>query len=282
MKGIRMTKKFLTVLLAVTMLSLTACAGAKTNTAAPAEAAAEKKEENTGKTYESKDGWKISYDTNAFDLKEDTPGETTFVYKNGNAGSNLVAISYHPGKMPSEVLYEKVEGIDDKNVKRSEGYFANTYPEWSYTRTVTSDEGSGLNETFTGIEHNGGTVIIEVLSHDEKDDDKNMSISDDISALLDSFTFTNHKPQEEYSYVPGTYTREYKEEIDGKEMNFKDTIILNPDHTGKVEFQDSVDVIWSSNEIIMPDTDERKEYSIEGDYLYYDLSGDSLEFQKEN
>ena len=277
-----MRKKILSVVLAVCMISLTACAGAKPGAEAPTGAAAEKKEENTEKTYESKDGWKISYDTNAFDLKEDTPGETTFVYKNGSAGSNFVTISYHPGKMPSEVLYEKVKGIDDRNVERSEGYFANTYPEWSYTRTVKSGEGSGLNETFTGIEHNGGTVIVDVLTHDEKDDAKNMSISDDISALIDSFTFTNHKPQEEYSYVPGTYTREYKEEIEGKEMDFRDTIILNPDHTGKLEFQDSVEVIWSSSEIIRPDSNERKEYSIEGDYLYYDVTGENLEFQKKN
>lgn len=277
-----MRKKVLTVLLAVTVFSLTACAGAKANAEAPAESAAVKKEEGSGKTYESRDGWKISYDTNTFDLNEETPGETTFVYKNGTAGTDLVSISYHPDKMPSEVLYEKVEGIDDKDVERSEGYFANTYPEWSYTRKVTSDKGSGLNETFTGIEHNGGTVLIDVLTHDERDDEKNMSISDDISALVDSFTFTNHKPQEEYSYVPGTYTREFKEEIEGKETDFKDTIILNPDHTGKVEFQDSIDVIWSSTEIIIPDTDERKEYTIEGDYLYYDVTGENLEFQKKN
>ena len=276
-----MRKKILSVVLAVCMISLTACAGAKPGAEAPTGAAAEKKEENTEKAYESKDGWKISYDADAFELNEDTPGETTFVYKKGSAGSNLITISYHIGKMPSEVLYEKVGGVDDKYVERSEGYFANTYPDWSYTRTVKADEGSGLNETFVGIEHNGGTVIIEVLTHDEKDDDKNMSISDDISAVLDSFTFTNHKPQEEYAYVPGTYTHEFKEEIEGKEMDFKDTIILNADHSGKVEFQDSIDVIWSSYEIIQPGNNQRNEYTVEGDYLYYNNDGEFIEFHKE-
>ena len=139
----------------------------------------------------------------------------------------------------------------------------------------------GLNVTFKFISY----FLKVSMSYNKylltQDDDKNMSISDDISAVLDSFTFTNHKPQEEYAYVPGTYTHEFKEEIEGKEMDFKDTIILNADHSGKVEFQDSIDVIWSSYEIIQPDNNQRNEYTVEGDYLYYNNDGEFIEFHKE-
>ena len=257
-----MSRRVLAIILAVSLISLTACANAKNETAsaetAQTEAAAEKKEESTEKTYESQDGWKISYDEELFDLNEETPGEVTFVYKKGSAGSDLITISYHKDKMPSEVLYEKTEGIDDSLIERSEGYFGNTYPDWSYTRTVKSDEGSKINETFTGIEHNDGTIIIDVLVHPEKEEDKNQSLSDDISAVLDSFTFTNHQPQKEFSYVPGTYTREFKEEIEGQDQTFTDTIVLNADHSGTATFQDTVDVIWSSYEIIQKDFESNR------------------------
>ncbi len=279
-----MKRKALAVLLAVSLISLTACTNSKTEATsaetAKTEAAAENKEESTEKTYESQDGWKISYNEDLFELNEETPGEVTFVYKNANAGSDLITISYHKDKMPSEVLYEKTEGIDDKLIVRSEGYFGNTYPDWSFTRTVKSDEGSKINETFTGIEHNDGTIIIDVLTHPEKEEDKNQSLSDDISAVLDSFTFTNHQPQKEFAYVPGTYTREFKEEIEGQEQTFSDTIVLNADHSGTITFQDTINIIWSSYELIETGSDNRYEYTIEGDMLLLKQGEEWIEFQK--
>lgn len=279
-----MKRKVLAIILAVCLISLTACSKAQPEQAsaetAQTEVATEKKAESNEKTYESQDGWKIIYNGDLFGLNEETPGEVTFVYKNASAGSDIITISYHKGKMPSEVLYEKTEGIDDKLIVRSEGYFGNTYPDWSYTRTIRSDEGSKINETFTGIEHNDGTIIIDVLIHPEKEEEKNQSLSDDISEVLDSFTFTNHQPQKEFAYVPGTYTREYKEEIEGKEQTFTDTIVLADDHSGTVTFQDTVNIIWSSYELIDTGSDNRYEYTIEGDTLLLKQGEDWIEFQK--
>ncbi len=237
--------------------------------------------ESNEKTYESKDCWKITYAPSMFELKEDKPGEVCFIYKGKCTGRHEVRISYHPGKLPTEVLYEKTADLPEERITRSEGWFGGTYPAWSYSRSISAGD-DGISENLTGIEHNGGTLIVHVISGTEEDEDINMSVSDDISGLLDSLQFTKHEPQQEMAYKIGTYVREYKEEMEGKEQTFTDTIVLREDHTGTMSFQDDIDIIWSSWELIEWSGSNRYEYDVEGDNLLVNMNdgGEWAQFQR--
>jgi len=258
-------------------------AAAEAPAQAAAEAAPQAAQENKELTYESKDGWKIKYNPDLFIMSEGDKGEVSFSYQGESAGSNVITISYHKGKMPTEVLYEKTANVDDSKISRSEGWFGGTYPNWSYTRDIAPDkEGSGLGEIYTGIEHNGGTLLVDVLYHRDLDEERNMDTSDQISGVLGTLEFTSHKPQEEMAYKVGTYVREYEEEMEGQEQTVTDTITLNEDHTGMMSFQDDIEIIWSSFELIEKYGDNRYEYDVEGDNLLVNMNdgGDWWSFER--
>jgi len=263
----------------------TAATEAAASTAATEAAAEASSDTETGtelkeEVYESKDGWKVRYYPAEFKLNTENKGEVSFSYQGEAAGSDVVTFSYHPGKMPNEVLYEKTADIDDSKVTRSEGYFY--YPNWSYTRVIEPGvRGSGLGGTLIAMEHNGGTLLIDVLYHEEKDEERNMTISDSISGLLDSIEFTNHEPQRELDYVPGTYVREYEEEIEGENTKVTDKVVLKDDHSGVISFQDDIDIIWSSYELMGTETDYRTEYTVEGDILYVLDCEDWIQFNRQ-
>jgi len=269
----------LTALMVVGMMAGCAKKEAAPETQAATEkAAAESKE----LTYESKDGWKITYSPDSFIKSEGEKGEVSFSYQGESAGSNVITISYHKDRMPNEVLYDKTARVDESRISRSEGWFGSTYPNWSYTRDIAPDKESGLGETYTGIEHNGGTLLVEVLYHRDLNEERNMDTSDQLSGVLGTLEFTNHKPQEEMAYKIGTYVREYKEEMEGQEQTVTDTITLNEDHSGMMSFQDDIEIIWSSYELIEKYGDNRYEYTVEGDNLLVNMNdgGDWWSFDR--
>jgi len=283
------TKKVVILGLALVMIAATATGCVKIQKVAPAEAKAEAVAEAKAeapaetvaeteavaqeKTYESKDGWKMKYFPQQFDVKEESDGAVTFEYKGESSGKDFIKISYHKNKMPSEILYEKVADIPDERVKRDEGWFASTYPAWTYSREVApGKDDPNQRRTLTAIEHNGGSLLVDIVYAHEENDDLNMDKSDQISGTIDTLELVNHKPQEELAYRVGTYERKYKEEIEGEEQTVTDTITLNEDHTGVMSFQDDINIIWTSTEIITESGDQRYEFTVEGDNLMINMN----------
>jgi len=237
----------------------------------------------TTKVYE-KDGWKVEYIESLFNVEE-KDGEVHFVYTEKTSGKDEIVISNHPEKLPSEVLYDKTGHLENgtpenPTVIRGEGYFGNTYPNWTFSRTVmASEDGKEPYRSWTGIEHNGGTVLVATTIYAEKDEELWERVGDNMSGLLDTFTFTNHKPQQQFEGLDGTYVREYTEEIEGKKEKFTDTLVLNSDHSGKISLQDDIDLIWSSWELILDDG-SRYEYTQQGDTILVNFDGDWFSFEK--
>lgn len=260
---------------------LTACGTPQDSTSQAPTQETEAQDQNI-KTYESKDGWKLSYNPQEFSLNDTLPnGEISFNYLEATAGTTAVSISYYPGKMPDEVLYEKVKDFDDSLVTRGEEMFRGY---WSHYRSIepqNQDPNAGdvVKERFTAIEHNGGTVLIDYISHPETDAAKNDKMTKAIEGLCDTFELLNHEPQKEYAHIPGKYVRKYKEEIEGQEISVEDSVELKDDHTCILSFQDTIEGVWTGTKLITYDKYE-EEYKVEGDTLYLNTNGEWLPFEK--
>lgn len=231
------------------------------------------------KEYKSKDGWTVSYDKKMFSVNEGN-GSVDFVYTGESAGTNMVEISYIPDKQPEEALAEITDTWgEDADISRIEGFFPGTTDKWGYWRTLdTPNEGSGLGETLIAGEYNGGVLLFEIVSHDSADDDT--TVSDELSGIIDSITYENFGPQTMYDYIPGTYTMQMNDELDGQAVSAEYSVTLNDDHTGKVRMQDDIDVIWGSYELIYASGDGSYEYDIEGDNLMLNLDGVWITFER--
>lgn len=141
--------------------------------------------------YTGKDGWSVIYHPDTFKVNEQN-GETVFTYQKKSEGTNTISVSYIKDKKPKEVLDEKLKYCDPKLIEESEGYWgANS--DWAVTRTVAAAENSsGMYSQLTALEHNDGTVLIEIVKHEEKDETNSMIISDAIAGLLDTFLLTDN------------------------------------------------------------------------------------------
>ena len=235
-------------------------------------------------TYVSEDGsWKISYDTSKYSLNDTLGnGEICFNYIAGSSGTNAVIISHHKDKMPDEVLYEKVKDIDDSRIERGECLFCqDTWAHFRHIKPENEDpeKGDVVYESFTAMEHNGGTVLFEFIGHLETNEEWYSNEINDESELLNTFELLNHQPQTEYAYIPGTYIREYTDEIGGDEVNIKESIILKDDHSCEMKLQDTVYGDWTGTKIEINWGDEY-EYSVEGDSLYINMNDSWVEFKK--
>lgn len=285
-----MKRRILTMLLAaMVMVAASGCGSQKASTetaeqsevseeaseAAEEEAADEDsgdegaKEEGT-KTFESSDGWSVSYDSSLIACNE-MDGGAGFVYTGESAGTNMYIITYVPDKQPEEALTAATEDTwsDQEDVIRSEGYFNNNKDIWSFTRKLTAPEGgSELRDEFTAFEYNGGVMLIEEILHISDDEEIDNTMFDALESIPASMQFKDFKPQSEYSYVPGTYKGEGEE----------GTVVLNDDHTGVLKFQDDIDVIWESTKLVVTSGDYEYEYTIEGDNLLVNYDDTWLTF----
>lgn len=229
-------------------------------------------------TYSSTNGWEITYTPGIMDMSE-KDGTVNFTYTGKkNAAAGGVTIAYAADKMPQEVLYEKIADVDDSRVTRGEGTFGSTGV-WGFTYVVAPEKDGGIYEQFTGMEHNGGTLLLSMSTQDG-DEEQMLPVSDAIEAVVNTLVFTDHEPQQQFSYVPGTYSRISTDEIEGEKVTVTDTIVLNDDHTGVLSLQDDIDITWTSIQLIGPDFCH--EYTIEGDMLLVDLSDDGnwMSFEK--
>lgn len=232
--------------------------------------------ENAGVTadgkYESADGWYVTYDDSLIDVEESEQDGVSFFYTGKSDGVNEITVNYFMNRMPDEVLYDAIANDDGMpEHTRSESPFAGRDDVWSMRVSVAPEDDTLNPQEFIAVEHNGGTLLIQIDSAKEADDANGMKISDTLSAILDSFTFTDHEEQTYSAYVPGKYVMTQTDEIGGENVSAEYYVELNKDHTGVVSMQDSIPVIWYSREGILlnKDTGEQiYEYVVEGDSLY--------------
>ena len=239
------------------------------------------------KPYESKDGWKVRYNPEQFTVTEKNDAEhlVQFVWSGECAGTDMVAFSYVPDKQPQEVLAVATEGWDQEKVIRTEGHFAGRDDVWCFRRDLMPEGNGGespvVYQSCIAAEHNGGVILVEFLQHMEKEDGANTQISDALSELFNSFEFTNHAPQEMYSYVPGTY----KIDEAGKPADMTDvpeTVTMKEDHTTVFSNDPGMGLHWGSIEI----TEEKYqgktwEYTMEGETLLLNIGDNWISYNKQ-
>lgn len=235
--------------------------------------------------YESDGGWFVEYNADRVAVTEEDDN-IIFTYTGEGAEGNSITISYYADEMPDEALYDAMADEDGlPEHERSEGYFAGRSDVWALQTRVLNEDGSDAGKQYTAVEHNGGTLVVEVLSALPEDEETALKISDTMASVLDSFTFTEHEPQQMYAYIPGTYVQDVYEEIEGDTEKVSYYVQLNEDHTGLIRLQDEIPIIWYCREgrILSEETGEQiYEYVIEGDMLYLTDPGteDTLEFEK--
>ena len=226
-------------------------------------------------SYMSGDGWVISYDPELIASEEIDDHTAQFVYLGESAGTNMVIVSWEENVMPEELLYEVTSNWGDpETIQRHEGIFPGTDDKWGYWRILApAEEGSGLGETAIAGEYKGGTLMFEVVNHFGEDEEQNMAVGDTLADVIDSITYKDgFGDQTMYSYFPGTYVSDTE---DGHTE-----VVLNEDHTGQLRFQDDIDILWGSIELIAADGSFRYEYTIEGDNLMVNYDGMWLEFAR--
>lgn len=225
-----------------------------------------------------KNGWKTRYDSTMFDMTH-SGNDVIFTYIGEGGGTDVLTIGYVENKLPSEVLYDvtaDVAAVEPERVDRYEGFFNADSGDWCYGRHIATREGTNEpDRAYTGVEHNGGTLLISEISTPMKDEANQNAVDSAIIDIRMNFEWTSHSPQQEFSYVVGTYERKYKEEIEGKEQEVTDTVTMNAGHTGTLSFQDDIDFVWSSIEIIENESGSKYEFTVEGDTLMINFNQDS-------
>ena len=237
--------------------------------------------------YESADGWSTSYDKNSIEVTEDDG--TWFSYIGKADGVNRIIVKYYPGQMPDEVLYDVMadaNGMPEHT--RSEGYFGTGTDVWSMRTSMVSEVIENATEDYIAVERNGGTLLLQVITTGQADEMTGMSVSDALSAVIDSFELKDQQPQTYSANIPGKYTAQIADQIDGQEVTAEYFVQFNEDHTGVIHMQDEIPVIWYSREgkVLSEQTGEQiYEYVVEGDMLYLtdtaDQNPETIEFTKE-
>lgn len=228
-------------------------------------------------SYRSEDGWSVRYNSELVDLEE---GEdyVRFTYNEDANATNRIQFSYHPNTSTDIVLADATKGYDREEITRSEGYFAGQADIWAFHADVVND-GKYSTRGYTAVEHNGGVLLVERRGSIESDEEKGTLISDTMSAILDSFEFSDHEQQEEYDYIPGRY-----ELVNTETSEVPVYIVLGMNHTGSLGYSDPVDIVWYSRDSLIRENKEGGAtyyYSIEGEALYLQVGERWIEYDKD-
>jgi len=195
-------------------------------------------------TYMSADGFQLRYNALQVESRETGDHSAEFVLLDEASGADKVTVSWIADKQPEEVLYEVTSAWGEQTgILRTEGIFPGTDDKWGYWRTFT--DGS-LTKCVIAGEYNGGVLLFEIDALLTGDEGKDMAVSDILAEIVDSVTYFDFAEQTMYAYIPGVYTSAGE---DGAVYQ----VILNADHTGTLNFQDTADVLWGSTELIAAD-----------------------------
>ena len=83
----------------------------------------------------------------------------------------------------------------------------------------------------------------------------------------------------ETTSIAGTYSHTYTEEIEGSEMEFTNTVVLNEDNTCEINFQDTISGTWTEDKITLDDGNSY-EFNVEGNTLNLNMDGVWISFSK--
>ncbi len=230
--------------------------------------------------YESGNGWSVRYEPEKIKVEEKNKDDVQFLYTGEAVGKNYVRIRTVTDRQPQEVLSEELERLSDRwdldpeEIVREEGFIYED--KWAYLATAEySDDERDVTVQYQSAEYNGGVILKEMVEGFTDENILEGKMDDTLWGILDSLSFYHYEPQEEFSYVPGTYTHE-----DGKE---KDTIVLKDDHTGFLTLKgmkEKSPVLWGSWQITVDNTEDSYEYKIEGETLNLKTGDGWMEFIK--
>lgn len=242
--------------------------------AAPADETPETPDEGAAEmTYMSPDGWQIRYNAKTAEAIEVNAHTAQFALLERSAGANMLTVSVLSDVEPEEALYivTSTWGEPDE-IERREAFLPGTTDKWGYGRTYTDPEGSCTQTAIAG-EYNGGVLLFEVVSHLSGDDAIDFPVSDTLAEILDSVTYTDFAPQQQYAYVPGVYSRQQE---NGEFISVE----LRADHSGTLNIHESTEITWGSTELTT-DSGVKYAYTVEGDTLYLEDGGEWLDFERE-
>jgi len=149
--------------------------------------------------FTSVDGWSITYDKNLFALGEIDEHTTQFSYLGEAGGANVMTVEYTEDKTPEEAFAEKKESWSG-TLRAMDTTFPTTEDKMCYCLMGLPEEDAiGMYETWYIAEYNGGTLILDLLSFNSGNDEIDMEVSDNTSALLYSLTFDNFEEQKNFS-----------------------------------------------------------------------------------
>ena len=132
------------------------------------------------------------------------------------------------------------------------------------------------------MEHNGGTLLIEKILHESADEEEMAKIGETLDEILNTFMFTEHDPQREYDYIPGTYLLNDKR-LQKDASNYPSSIRLYEDHSGVLRGSKDVSIVWYAREPVIKETaagGTSYNYHIEGDTLYLEMDEEQVEFDR--
>lgn len=279
----RTVRFIITMVLAVSTVIFTAGCGASANVnVSTSSKTTETAVSNEDGTYRSAQGWSVKYDPSVISVKEDGDA-TSFVYTgNGGSGDEKLTISYRQGINPEKTIDEIAAGWSGtvkstQEVSKGESYFPGTTDKWGYWRTLLADNKTDISENAFAGEYNGGTLVFDTASR-SGDPSANDGWKT-LQAVMDSATYDNFAPQTMYEGMAGTYVMNGTEEIEGQEISYQYSVVLDPDHSGELKMQDDVSMMWGSHVIF--GADYSYNYSINGNTLTLDQDGYELVFTKQ-
>ena len=276
-----MTKRLLMTLLL--LVFVTGCSAAKT--AGEQGATASENEADAASsggmiaegTYENKNGWMTVYEPSKIKLNAKNEDDVKFIYTGEAVGKNYVEIRYITDKKPEEALAEEVDAlvekweIDPKEIIRTEGFIYED--KWAFLATAEySDDERDVTVSYQSAEYNGGVILTKLVDGMTDENILEGKMDDVLWQVLDHLSFYNYQPQEEYSYIPGTYAC--------IEEDSEEEIILKEDHTGFLEFKDRIPILWGSKQITVANTEDVYDYTIDGKALFLQKGKETTEFRK--
>ena len=228
--------------------------------------------------YEDEEGWYVQYEPSLFSVKKELDG-AKFLYTGEAVGENSVEIRYLPGREAKEVLAGKVDDLieewelEEEEIVRDEEFIYDD--NWCYTATAEfSEEDRETMVRYQAAEYGDGVILVSFIEGMTDENILEGFMDDALWHITDTLTFYNYPPQQEFASVPGVYRRA---EPDPDAVG---EILLKKDHTGKLTFQDSVPVIWGSEQLILKNDDSTYAYRMEGDSLFLDQDGTWIEYKK--
>ena len=335
-------------------------------------AAATDKVATDGQTgmYEDERGWYVLYNPALFTVEE-AKDDVKFHYTGEAVGENYVEIRYIPDKQPREVLTAEVEAlteeyeVEDDAIIRDEAYIYED--KWCYTTSVEySEDDRDTTVTYQSAEYNEGVLLTKLVEGMTDENILEGYMDDALWHILDTINFYDYQPQEEFYYVPGTYSKgavstdHVVEDEDGEEdadedadeagtgaaaaaepadttaapaaeisdataapaaeiahpaaapagetadtaeapeadeddeddeeeivispeealAQAPDQIVLKKDHTGHFVTDAKAPIFWGSFQMTEKNTVNSYEYDVEGDYLYLNIGGNWIEYEK--